>query len=211
MVTYTVYRISCLTNSKLYIGYTKNKIEYRLKQHLTNAKKEHFNKIKFAKAILKYGTTNFKIEPLFITTNKKEALATEIYFIKTYNTIKNGYNTTEGGEGGITVKNRIVSDETKKLISKNHADVSGEKNPFFGKTHSEEAKIKIANREYKQDKNHHLFGKKTKTSFKSGKNHPKSQPITINGIGYESLSIAAKALNVSRPTLKKYYINDVVK
>jgi len=35
---------------------------------------------------------------------------------------------------------RTISEEHKKNISKNHADMSGYKNPFFGKKHSEEAK-----------------------------------------------------------------------
>lgn len=40
------------------------------------------------------------------------------------------------------------SEEHKANISKSHADVSGEKNPFFGKTHSEETKQKLRNADY---------------------------------------------------------------
>jgi hypothetical protein len=56
-------------------------------------------------------------------------------------------------------------------------------------------------------KEHHLYGKKVKTSFKEGKDHPKSQPIIIDGIEYGSLTLASKALGVSRPTIKKRYLN----
>lgn len=38
---------------------------------------------------------------------------------------------------------RVLSEEHKKNISKNHADLSGDKNPFFGKRHSEAAKAKM--------------------------------------------------------------------
>lgn len=42
---------------------------------------------------------------------------------------------------------RVFSEETKEKLKKNHADFSGEKNPFFGKTHSRETikKLKLAN------------------------------------------------------------------
>lgn len=40
-------------------------------------------------------------------------------------------------------KNKIVSCETKEKMSKNHADISGEKNPFYGKKHLETTKLKM--------------------------------------------------------------------
>lgn len=48
----------------------------------------------------------------------------------------------------------VVSDESRAKISKNHADVSAEKNPMFGKHHTEEAKRKVgdANRGRKSAK-----------------------------------------------------------
>ena len=204
MVTYTVYKITCLINNKLYIGFTKNTPENRLKQHFSNSTKK--NKNKLARAILKYGRINFITETIFTSLNKEEALNKEIYYIKFFDTLKNGYNCNEGGTDG---NNRIVTDETKKLISENHADFSGDKNPFFNKQHSEETKLKIAARDYIKGKNHHFYGKPTKSSFKEGKNHPKSQQIVVNGVEFGSLTLAAKAMNISRQTLKKRYINDV--
>jgi group I intron endonuclease len=207
MVTYTVYKITCLPNNKFYIGYTKKDIKIRLQEHFkyaANIKNKH---TKFTRAILKYGRINFKIEPIFSTTEKGDALLKEIHFIKEYNSINAGYNTTEGGSGGVTSINRIISDKTRKLISLNHADVSGKKNPFFNKKHSKETKKKIANRQYKKGSNHHFYGKKTKTSFKEGKEHPKSQPIIINGVEYGSLTLAAKAFGTYRQKIKELYFN----
>ena len=45
-----------------------------------------------------------------------------------------------GGTNG-----RVISDETRKKISKNHCDVSGENNPMYGKKHTLESKNKIRN------------------------------------------------------------------
>jgi group I intron endonuclease len=224
MVIYTVYKITCLCNNKLYIGYTKDKLHNRLRGHF---KKAIFSKSnhKFSNAILKYGKINFKIEALFESKNKQEALEKEIFYISHFNTVKNGYNTSIGGESGangikgrkltpehkeklrLANLNKKVSEETKKLISKNHANFSGDKNPFYGKNHKEESKFKIKNRFYQKGENHHFYGKKTKTSFKSGKEHPKSQPIIINGVEYGSLSLAAKALGTYRQKIKELYSN----
>lgn len=201
MVTYTVYKITCLSNNKLYIGFTKHTPENRLKQHFSNSIKN--NKNKLARAILKYGRINFITETIFTSLDKEEALNKEIYYIKYFDTLKNGYNCNEGGTEG---NNRIVTDETKKLISENHADVSGDKNPFFNKQHSDETKLKIANRKYINGESHHFYGKPTVSSFKEGKEHPRSQQITINGVEYGSLRLASLALNMTRQKIKQLYL-----
>lgn len=38
----------------------------------------------------------------------------------------------------------ITTDKERKLISKNHADITGKKNPFYGKHHTEETRKKIS-------------------------------------------------------------------
>ena len=202
MNTYTVYKITCLSNNKFYIGFTKLTPEKRLKQHFYNSIKK--NKNKLARAILKYGRVNFITETIFTSFDKNEALNKEIYFIKEFDTLKNGYNCNEGGADG---NNRIVSEETKKLISKNHADFTGDKNPFFNKTHSESTKVLIANREYINGEKHHFYNKPTKSSFKEGKEHPRAQSIIIDGIEYGSLTLASKALKITRQKIKKLYLS----
>ena len=224
MDTFIVYKITCLKNDKLYIGYTSISLKTRLRGHFKTARSG--KNIKFANAIRKYGEINFKIEELFTFHDKQLALLKEIELIKFYDTIKNGYNTSYGGEGGggnlgrslsIEHKQKIsksnkgkkFSELTKKKISDNHADIRGVKNPFFGKSHSKETKEKIGNRYYKTGKEHHLYKRKQITSFKAGKDHPLSKPVIIAGIKYDSLSQASKSLNLSVHLIKKLYINDV--
>ena len=224
MNKYTVYKIICLTNNKVYIGFTSKKIDVRLKEHFKKAKNNNTNN-KFSNAILKYGHINFKIESIFESDDKNTAFENEIYFIKFYNSTEKGYNTSTGGECGAVgatgrklseehkekIKNsnlnKVVSNETKALISANHIDVSGEKNPFYGKKHTEESKKKISSRYYKKGAEHHFYGKKINTSFKEGFDHPKSQQIEIDGVIYGSLTLAAKALGIYRAKLKKMYLN----
>lgn len=57
-------------------------------------------------------------------------------------------------------KNRVRTEEEKKKISENHADVSGENNPMFGKLHSEEAKEKIRKKRLNQPKIKCIYCKK---------------------------------------------------
>ena len=189
MENYNVYKITCLINNKLYIGYTKHTINHRLTTHFRNAKKGTMLNNKFSRAILKYGNENFIIELIISTNSKIIALEKEEYFIKFYNTLKNGYNSTKGGELG---GNGI-----------NHADFSGNKNPFYNKKHTNETKIKIGNRCYKNGIEHHLYGKIQTTSFRKGKEHPKSKQIKINGVIYESIRMASDILKINRPKLKK--------
>lgn len=182
--SYKVYIIKSLINDKCYIGYTKHTLNHRLSTHFRCAKKNSMSNNKFANAILKYGIDNFLISLLFECDNKEEALNKEIFYIKEYDSVKNGYNSSKGGEvGGISGK---------------HADFSGSKNPFYGKKHSEETKLKIAQREYKKGEDHHFYKTKTKTSFKEGEGHPHSIQITIDGVKYGSIQQACKILKLHR-------------
>lgn len=197
MSIYTVYKITCLLNNKVYIGYTKNDLNTRLKGHFKKAFNGKFNHIKFFKAIQKYGKINFTIEPIKTFLLKEEATDYEKLMIKEFDSYNKGYNSTLGGDGGETClgkkltdehkskisesnKGKKLTDEHKQNISKNHADVSGKNNPMYGKT--------------------------TSGSFKTGLDHPLSKQVIINDVLYLSLSDASKKLKMSRETIKKRYL-----
>ncbi len=220
MDTFMVYKITCLVNDKIYIGYTKQTLTERFRGHKKSSK--HKN-TKLYNAFNKHGIENFTIEKLFQTHDKNEATDKEIELISEYNTTHIGYNITSGGDGGSTTAGNVLTDEHKKKISEslkgrtftkehktriseNHHDVNGENNPFYGKTHTEETKKKIGSREYSKGEKHHFYGKTTKTSFKEGKDHPRSQQVMIDGIEYGSLTQASKLLGMSRETIKKRYL-----
>lgn len=186
---YKVYIIKSVITGKIYIGFTKHTLKHRLSTHNRNAKKNSMYNNKFARAILKYGIENFTIELLFECEDKKEALSKEIFYINEYDSFRNGYNSTLGGEVG------------EPNIS--HADFSGEKNPFYGKKHTEESRKKIGQREYKVGKEHMWYGVKHKSAFKEGENHPFSIQITIDGVKYGSIQQACNILKLSRHMVVK--------
>lgn len=116
MDIYIIYKITSLVNKKMYIGYTKYTIIHRLKGHIRNAKLIKNKNNKFGRALLNYGKENFVIESIFTTNDKKIALEKECYYIELYDTQKNGYNTTKGGEVGVSLSGNSHADLVVKKI-----------------------------------------------------------------------------------------------
>ncbi len=111
-----IYSITNRVNGKMYIGRTNN---YQRRYN------EHFGKFDtctiLRKAFEKYGKDNFEMNPIlsFSASNNEILDETlnllEKYYIVKYNTYKNGYNATLGGDGNCGWK---VSEETRKRRSK---------------------------------------------------------------------------------------------
>lgn len=132
----------------------------------------------FGNAIKKYGWDNFQHKVLLvIECETLEELVFwldqwETFYIEKYDSFYNGYNGTNGGKNGY-----IVTDETKYRQSESHKKyydteqglkqcqqhserMSGELNPFYGKTHDDEARQKISDsrKNYVGEK-HPMYGK----------------------------------------------------
>ena len=94
---FKIYKIQ-FPNEKVYIGQSVN-CRNRWREHLREAAKG--NDLKIYRAMRKYGIT---IEAFSIIedniTSQDEANSKEMYYIKEFNSIKNGYNITEGGQCG---------------------------------------------------------------------------------------------------------------
>ena len=95
-----IYKIYNDVNDKLYIGKTVSSIEKRFQEHCYDSKKERCEKRSLYNAMNKYGIEHFFIE-LIEECDLKELSEKEIYWIGYYNSYKNGYNATLGGDGKI--------------------------------------------------------------------------------------------------------------
>ena len=95
-----IYKIYNDVNDKLYIGKTVSSIEERFQEHCYDSKKERCEKRPLYNAMNKYGIEHFFIE-LIEECDLKELSEKEIYWIGYYNSYKNGYNATLGGDGKI--------------------------------------------------------------------------------------------------------------
>ena len=96
-----IYKITNKINGNSYIGQSIE-IEQRLKTHFSRAyqnseKNREYNKPLY-RAIRKYGEENFTFEVLEQCT-KEQLNEKERYWVSYYDTYRNGYNATEGGDG----------------------------------------------------------------------------------------------------------------
>lgn len=92
----TVYKITCLSTNKCYIGRTKKTLEERLKNHFSDANNDPSTyKRPLSIAIRYYGLNNFKIEKIseIYGNSIHELNIKEQNFIKIHNAyFPNGYN-----------------------------------------------------------------------------------------------------------------------
>lgn len=136
-----IYKITNLTNGKVYIGQTTKSVEQRWKWHIAHKGCKFLNR-----AIKKYGKENFIIEEVYTAFTREELNISEKYFIKQFNTlVPNGYNICVGGNA--PMQDRKHSEEVKSVISKKMSGIKksiehtkniaeskiGNKNPMFGK------------------------------------------------------------------------------
>lgn len=92
-----IYKIYNDINDKVYIGETIRPISKRWSQHIKKAKDLEING-HLQNAIRNYGIDNFHIE-IIEECLDKDRFIRERYWISYYDSYRNGYNSTLGGEG----------------------------------------------------------------------------------------------------------------
>jgi len=95
---YVVYKATS-PSGKIYIGQTISGLTNRISKHLSESKTTSKNRA-FLNAIRKYGIENITWEIIDYCGNEKELDEKERYYIKQYDSLKNGYNETIGGDKG---------------------------------------------------------------------------------------------------------------
>lgn len=166
MVYGHIYKIENLVNGKIYIGQTKRPPSDRQYHHFYDLRNKRHGNVHLQNAFDKYGESNFKFTVLNYATSQKILDQLEKDYIKYYDCLnqKKGYNLREGGNGG------KLALETRLKIKKSRPDISGDKNPFYGKKHSEESRKKISkNHADFSGENHPLYGKLGKLNPNYGK------------------------------------------
>ena len=110
-----IYMYENSSNGKAYIGQTVHP-EKRKREH-----KRADSNSKFHKAIKSYGYEHFDYSALHENAPEKKLDSLEKYYIFAYNSYKNGYNLTEGGDS-VPAKNPEVAAKISKAIQKQVED-----------------------------------------------------------------------------------------
>ena len=210
---YYIYKIYNDINDKIYIG-RSTKPDYRMRSHLNNSlepeNSSKSQKIHFA--IKELGEQHFTFEVFEECESYGEACEREIFWIKFYNSDKDefGYNERFGQSDGeplsteqIKILSLRMTGEKNPMYGKTHSEkirkqlsiqFSGEKNPFYGKTHSEETKK--------------IIGASSKDRS-AGENNPHAK-LTLESVleirnlwqsGYFTKAALAKKYNVTPVTI----------
>lgn len=143
---FIVYKIICDVNGKVYIGQTNKSIKERLQNHIKFALTEkRSEKVKFSRAIRKYGKEHFHIEEIERVNNQEELDEREFYWINYYDSVNTGYNSknSKGKCGGDTLSNHWNKEEISRKISESkkgdlnpmriNGGLKGERNGMYGK------------------------------------------------------------------------------
>ena len=163
----TIYRLIS-PSGKSYVGQTTN-FGRRIKTFYKS--KYRYSGKRMEEAINKYGKESFKSEillqiviPEYNEEIQKILYLLEEYYIQKYDSYNNGYNMTLGGASSkgchiteemkyvlsikatgrpSTNKGKPLSEKQKRLLSERAKLRTGNKNPFFGKKHSDKTKRTI--------------------------------------------------------------------
>ena len=123
-----LYKTVNLINKKIYIGQKKGEFNHNY----------YGSGLHIQRAIKKYGKSNFKVKVIAFVKTKKQADQLEKKFIAEYRKLKGlkkVYNITDGGQTGGT-KGKRYSEKSRRKMSLNHQDFSGQNNPMFGRQQS---------------------------------------------------------------------------
>ena len=146
-----VYCLVNLINGHIYIGSSVN-LAVRMSNYLntTYLKNRKNNNMPIIQALLKYGQENFAILIVEYVDIENLSVRETFYithFLPYYNVLKQGYSSlgykhTEATKKLLSelAQNKVHSDKTKSLISK---ALVGENNPFYNKSHSMDAKLRM--------------------------------------------------------------------
>lgn len=123
-----IYKITNLSTNKSYIGWTSKTVDVRWKEHIRDSSKQKDNR-KFYNAIRKYGSDSWNTETLCEVVSVEEAKLKEIFYIEQFDTYREGYNSTKGGDGnnGIVMSKESNEARSRALKGKKKSSATIEK------------------------------------------------------------------------------------
>ena len=190
-----IYMVSCKETSQKYVGLTTATLNQRWTEHKSSAKTAGRN-TKLSNAIRKYGADSFEISLLENVFDESKLPEREIYWIAFFDTFRNGYNLTSGGEVG-----KVWSEESRKKVSV--ANLGMKRDQEFkrlaairatGRKHSDLTKKKMSNWQ---------IGKAKPLSAIENNAKARRMKFCVDGVSYSGFKSAAKVLGVNPCTVAR--------
>jgi group I intron endonuclease len=186
-----IYKVTNLINNKIYIGKTIQDLNLRKHNHYNQSLRG--SQTKFHKALLKYNKSEFIWEIIYKCISTDELNIMEEYYINQYNSFKKGYNMTKGGDGGVTYKKGdILYEKIKHKLGKWKNGNPGATKQAIQKRINTFKDIK-----WVSGTNHGNYGHSHNKGILIGSKNPNAKKVIIDGIEYETIVQASKALNVT--------------
>ena len=237
MRTGYIYKVTNTVNGKIYIGQTIRSVRKRWADHTCNSMSGNYH---FQNAIKKHGKSSFDIITIeTVFENDEISLKCKLdelekYYIKLFDTFKNGYNQTFGGGGTIGramseanrkiiseyATGRILSEEHKHNISvslrnrdpnkeRKKRDISSYAKPWLGKNMSDEIREKMSKSAKGKSKTGWAL-----ESLLMGNAKRRKKISSYDSSGnfvkmYESITEACKDLHLQSATISKYLKGDL--
>lgn len=188
-----IYKIKNKVNGKLYIGQTSKTIKIRFDRHIKSANKKVNRHLYDAMNF--YGYSNFSIEEIESSSKwtNKEFDEREKYWIKLLNTMSpNGYNMTEGGGGGNTLRN-WSPEKRKELYRLQGKKRTGVRSLDWRRAISEGAKKREASKtKEEKEKIKNKISETLKKKYKEGVILPKLPEIKYGKNNFNYIEIDIK-------------------
>lgn len=136
-----IYKITNLINGHSYIGQALNIFHRCNNNHVYGATTKATSHYHIYQAFNKYGQDNFKVEVIELCPPEK-LNEREVYWIKYYDTFKNGYNMTPGGTFFSPTIHSPKTEEKRRLTREKNQSLKGENHPRAKMTNEEVIEVR---------------------------------------------------------------------
>jgi len=131
----SIYKITCIKSSKIYVGSTKRNPAQRMKEHFRRLRNQSHSNVILTSEWRKYGEESFVFDVIEVCDDEILSQREDHYIRILSSLAPNGFNCQ-------TADRPVMTDVTRSKMSKSK---TGELNSFYGKKHSEASRARMSN------------------------------------------------------------------